>query len=161
LHQPGRVPEFCGPLPEGPGPTSSSGSLPALRVARRCSPVGFGRQHQLMDIAYASYLLANHGAGTGRGARLELLTPEASTSGSGGDAYVDRPALPLVMHGVHASGAAPMHSVAHPALDIAPIHAASLLLQRGVRTLPIGRPTRPRPLVDRLLLWMSRRPSLR
>src|SRR4051794_3976647 len=34
----------CGPLPEGPGPTSSPGSLPALRVARRCSPVGFGRQ---------------------------------------------------------------------------------------------------------------------
>jgi hypothetical protein len=32
-------------LPEGPGPTSSPGSLPALRVARRCSPVGFGRQH--------------------------------------------------------------------------------------------------------------------
>src|SRR4051812_30018619 len=47
LHQPGRVPEFCGPLPEGPGPTSSSGSLPALRVARRCSPVGFDRQHIL------------------------------------------------------------------------------------------------------------------
>src|SRR4051812_16888333 len=47
LHQPGRVPEFCGPLPEGPGPTSSSGSLPALRVARRCSPVSFGRQHIL------------------------------------------------------------------------------------------------------------------
>src|SRR4051812_28504643 len=46
-NQPGRVPEFCGPLPEGPGPTSSSGSLPALRVARRCSPVSFGRQHIL------------------------------------------------------------------------------------------------------------------
>ncbi|XP_051191609.1 uncharacterized protein [Lolium perenne] len=45
--QPGRVPEFCGPLPEGPGPTSSSGSLPALHVARRCSPVSFGRQHIL------------------------------------------------------------------------------------------------------------------
>jgi hypothetical protein len=41
------VPEFCGPLPEGPGPTSSSGSLPALRVARRCSPVGFDRQQNL------------------------------------------------------------------------------------------------------------------
>src|SRR3954464_9911360 len=46
-HPPGRVPEFCGPLPEGPGPTSSSGSLPSLRVARRCSPVGFDRQHIL------------------------------------------------------------------------------------------------------------------
>ncbi|KAK1693865.1 hypothetical protein QYE76_010562 [Lolium multiflorum] len=33
------------PSPEGPGPTSGSGSLPALRVARRCSPVSFGRQH--------------------------------------------------------------------------------------------------------------------
>jgi hypothetical protein len=28
-----------GPLTEGPGPTSSSGSLPALRVAYHCSPV--------------------------------------------------------------------------------------------------------------------------
>src|ERR1041384_6200800 len=37
----------CGPLSEGPGPTSSPGSLPALRVARLCSPVGFGRQHIL------------------------------------------------------------------------------------------------------------------
>ncbi|KAK1604960.1 hypothetical protein QYE76_028633 [Lolium multiflorum] len=41
------VPEHCGPLPEGPGPTSSPGSLPALRVARRCSPVCFARQHIL------------------------------------------------------------------------------------------------------------------
>jgi hypothetical protein len=35
-----------GPLTEGPGPTSSPGSLPAPRVACRCSPVGFDRQHQ-------------------------------------------------------------------------------------------------------------------
>jgi hypothetical protein len=83
--------------------------------------------NQFVDIAYAPYLLANHGAGTGRGARLELLTSEASPSGSGGDAYVDRPALPPVMHGVHASGATPMHSVAHPALDIVPMHGASPL----------------------------------
>src|SRR4051812_9897119 len=50
LHPPGRVPEFCGPLPEGQGPTSSPGSLPALRVARRCSPVGFGRQHHCRPV---------------------------------------------------------------------------------------------------------------
>jgi histone deacetylase 1/2 len=31
---------------------------------------------QFMDTAYTPYLLANHGAGTGRGARLELLTPD-------------------------------------------------------------------------------------
>jgi hypothetical protein len=34
-----------GPLTEGPGSTSSPGSLPAPRVACRCSPVGFDRQH--------------------------------------------------------------------------------------------------------------------
>jgi hypothetical protein len=33
--------------PEGPGPISSSGSLPAPRVVCRCSPVGFDRQHIL------------------------------------------------------------------------------------------------------------------
>jgi hypothetical protein len=32
------------PLTEGPGPTSYPGSLPAPRVACRCSPVGFDRQ---------------------------------------------------------------------------------------------------------------------
>jgi hypothetical protein len=36
-----------GPLTEGPGPTSSLGSLPAPRVACRCSPVDFDRQHIL------------------------------------------------------------------------------------------------------------------
>jgi hypothetical protein len=41
---PGRVPDLE-PLTEGPGPTSSPGSLPAPRVACRCSPVGFDRQH--------------------------------------------------------------------------------------------------------------------
>jgi hypothetical protein len=41
---PGRVPDF-GPLTKGPGPTSSSGSLAAPRVACRCSPAGFDRQH--------------------------------------------------------------------------------------------------------------------
>jgi hypothetical protein len=32
-------------LTEGPGPASRPGSLPAPRVACRCSPVGFDRQH--------------------------------------------------------------------------------------------------------------------
>jgi hypothetical protein len=39
---PGRVPD-PGPLTEGPGPTSSPGSLPDPRVACHCSPVGFDR----------------------------------------------------------------------------------------------------------------------
>ena len=43
----GRVPEHCGPLPEGPGLTAVLGSSRLYRVARRCSPVGFGRQHIL------------------------------------------------------------------------------------------------------------------
>jgi hypothetical protein len=38
------VRQIAGPLTEGPGPTSSSGSLPAPRVACRCSPVDFDRQ---------------------------------------------------------------------------------------------------------------------
>jgi hypothetical protein len=41
---PGRVLDLV-PLIEGPGPTSSPGSLPAPRVACRCSPTGFDRQH--------------------------------------------------------------------------------------------------------------------
>jgi hypothetical protein len=43
---PGRVPDF-GLLTKGPGPTSSSGRLPAPRVACRCSPASFNRQHIL------------------------------------------------------------------------------------------------------------------
>jgi hypothetical protein len=39
------VRQIAGPLTEGPGPTSRPGSLPAPRVACRCSPVGFDRQH--------------------------------------------------------------------------------------------------------------------
>jgi hypothetical protein len=35
------------PLTEGPGPTSSPRSLPAPRVACRCSAVGFDGQHIL------------------------------------------------------------------------------------------------------------------
>jgi hypothetical protein len=35
------VRQIIGPLTEGPGPTSCPGSLPAPRVACRCSPVGF------------------------------------------------------------------------------------------------------------------------
>jgi hypothetical protein len=44
-----------GPLTEGPGPTSSLGSLPAPRVACRCSPVGFDRQQleRKKDLAVA------------------------------------------------------------------------------------------------------------
>jgi hypothetical protein len=42
----GRVPDL-GPLTEGPGPTSSPGSLPTPRVAFRYSPVDFDRQHIL------------------------------------------------------------------------------------------------------------------
>jgi hypothetical protein len=42
----GRVPD-PGPLTERPGPTSSPGSLPAPRVACRCSPAGFDRQQSV------------------------------------------------------------------------------------------------------------------
>jgi hypothetical protein len=41
------VRQIAGPLTEGPGPTSRPGSLPAPRVAYRCSPVSFDRQHIL------------------------------------------------------------------------------------------------------------------
>jgi hypothetical protein len=36
---------IAGPLTEGPGPTSRPRSLPAPRVACRCPPAGFDRQH--------------------------------------------------------------------------------------------------------------------
>ncbi|PVH33971.1 hypothetical protein PAHAL_8G111400 [Panicum hallii] len=39
------VRQIAGPLTEGPGPASRPGSLPAPRVAYRCLPVGFDRQH--------------------------------------------------------------------------------------------------------------------
>jgi hypothetical protein len=38
------VRQIAGPLTEGPGPASRPASLPAPRVACRCSPVGFDRQ---------------------------------------------------------------------------------------------------------------------
>jgi hypothetical protein len=57
---------------------------------------------QFMDTAYAPSLLANHGAGVGRGACLELLTPEAPTAPS---VHVD------LVHGV-ALGPVPMHGSA-------------------------------------------------
>jgi hypothetical protein len=41
------VRQIAGPLTEGPRPTSSPRSLPAPRVACRCSPMGFDRQHIL------------------------------------------------------------------------------------------------------------------
>jgi hypothetical protein len=41
------VRQIAGPLTEGPGPTRRPGSLPAPRVACRCSPVDFDRQHIL------------------------------------------------------------------------------------------------------------------
>jgi hypothetical protein len=43
------VRQIAGPLTEGPGPTSRPGSLPAPRVACRCSPVGFDRQQYLCN----------------------------------------------------------------------------------------------------------------
>jgi hypothetical protein len=57
---------------------------------------------QFMDTTYAPSLLANHGAGVGRGARLELLTPEAPSAPS---VHVDH------VHGV-ASGPVLMHGSA-------------------------------------------------
>jgi hypothetical protein len=44
------VRKIAGPLTEGPGPTSRPGSLPAPRVACRCSPVGFDRQQQASPV---------------------------------------------------------------------------------------------------------------
>jgi hypothetical protein len=41
------VRQIAGPLTEGPGPASRPESLPAPRVAYRCLPVGFDRQHIL------------------------------------------------------------------------------------------------------------------
>jgi hypothetical protein len=42
------VRQITRPLTEGPGPTSSPGSLPAPRVACHCSPAGFDQQQEPM-----------------------------------------------------------------------------------------------------------------
>jgi hypothetical protein len=63
---------------------------------------------QFMDTTYAPSLLANHGAGVGRGARLELLTPEAHHAPP---MHIDH------VHGV-ASGPVPMHG--SPAYEPSP-----------------------------------------
>ena len=55
---------------------------------------------QLMDVAHSLPLLANHGAGTGRGARLDVLIPAHAP------VYVDQ--QPQVVHGSY-SGSAPVH----------------------------------------------------
>jgi hypothetical protein len=74
-----------------------------------------------MDTAYAPSLLANHGAGTCRGARLELLTPEATPLHEHGGDHVDRSAVSPPLHGVHgsSSGVGPVHGAALP---LAPPH---------------------------------------
>jgi hypothetical protein len=72
-----------------------------------------------MDTAYAPSLLANHGAGTGRGARLELLSEDPPL-------HVD----PQPMHGLHgvpaaASGSAPVHGVESSAAMRPPVADSS------------------------------------
>jgi histone deacetylase 1/2 len=70
---------------------------------------------QFMDTASAPSLLANHGAGTCRAARLEVLTPEAAMPAAirDPDDHVDPPAPVHGLHGV-ASGFPPLGS-AEPA----------------------------------------------
>jgi hypothetical protein len=69
-----------------------------------------------MDTTYAPSLLANHGAGKGRGARLELLTPDAAPLHEHGGDHVDRPTVSPSLHGVHgsSSGVGPVHGAALP-----------------------------------------------
>jgi histone deacetylase 1/2 len=76
---------------------------------------------QFMDTAYAPSLLANHGAGVGRAARLEILDPVDTVHGD--------PTSPMDVHGLHdlpgvpgaVSGFVPMQ--AEPALVPAPSHS--------------------------------------
>jgi hypothetical protein len=78
---------------------------------------------QFMDTAYAPSLLSNHGAGTGRGARLELLTPEVEHTPEA--VHVDRPVPLAPVHG-STSGFVPMHGLADPAslVRLAPVGLA-------------------------------------
>ena len=74
------------------------------------------RSDQFVDAAYTPVLLADHGAGTGRGARLELLVAESSTPPPRVDVdHVDRQ-LPLHGLGVPAHAA---DSAAGPATSSA------------------------------------------
>jgi hypothetical protein len=75
---PRRVPDL-GPLTEGPGPTSSPGSLRAPRVACRCLPMGFDRQHILTaedqePISWISLEGCDRIEATKNGVRLVLST---------------------------------------------------------------------------------------
>jgi hypothetical protein len=93
---------------------------------------------QFMDTAYALSLLSNHGAGTGHGAHLELLTPEAKHSPEVD--HVDRRVPLALMHG-SALGFVPMHGVADLAslVQLAPVGSAPAPPPAGL-ALPDSRP---------------------
>jgi hypothetical protein len=75
---------------------TSSSSIPT----KTTSPLP---SDQFVDSAHAPLLLANHGAGTGRGARLELLNEEPVDQPDVDQADVDQDDVDL--HGSHASPA--------------------------------------------------------
>jgi hypothetical protein len=105
---------------------------------------------QFMDTAYAPSFLANHGAGVGRGDRLELLTPEAHDAPP---VHVDH------MYGV-ASGPVPLHGfpapppgVAPPSLQLhgaashpVPLHGTPLRAPRPASSAAPPEPATPTPL---------------
>ena len=84
-------------------PFSRSPSVP-VSAPHESSPVSVD---QFADVAYSPLLLPNHGAGTGRGARLKLLVdsapPDASTSAH--DDRVDH--HPMQTHAWTESAASP------------------------------------------------------
>ena len=68
-------------------PFSNMPSSPTLSSPTNISCIS---PDQLEDVAYSPVLLPNHGAGTGRGARLELLAEQESPGPASDDCDVDR-----------------------------------------------------------------------
>ena len=140
-------------------PFSSMPQQPSTPPSMHSSPLMLG---QFEDVAYSPVLLPNHGAGVGRGARLELLSDTTPV------AHVDRS---VHMHAPvvdPASGAVPVHATG-PALvsDTGPVSSEDRPRQsgRGPCRMKRGPPHR-RPLWDgfsglRLRQRLHVRPRLR
>jgi hypothetical protein len=119
-------------------------TMPSSTSLSSSSPTSIISPDQLEDVAYSPVLLPNHGAGTGRGARLELLHASESPASAPVDCNVDR-CMP------HAVGTRPEDSSsASPGpVGLSPAwsadHGASSPSASPVRSPPLASPARSSP----------------
>ena len=106
---------------------------------------------QFDDVAYSPLLLPNHGAGTGRGARLELLEDSPSSSSSSGG-HVDRPMLHGIDSRAHAwSPDEPVAPSISTARSVSPAAAESPAARPVTPSSPAARPVTPSSPAARVL----------